>query len=59
MIDDKLTRSEDRNHHEKHRECDKYSVYILKALGKNNRDIELFLMKKTVASKSLSKTVES
>ena len=60
MIDDKLTRFEDRNHHEGHRECDKYNVYILKALGENNRDIELFPMKKkTVVSKSLSTTVES
>jgi len=59
MIDDKLTRSENRNHHEERRECDKYSVYILKALGENNRDIELFPMKKTVVSKSLSKTIAS
>ena len=46
MIDDKLTRSEHRNQYEGHRECDKYNVYILKALGENNRDIELFPMKK-------------
>ena len=46
MVDDKLTKSEDRNHHEGHRECDKYDVYILKALDKNNKDIELFPMKK-------------
>jgi hypothetical protein len=60
MIDDKLTRSEDRNHHEGYRECDKYDVYILKALGKNNKDIDrTFPDEKTVVSESLFKTVES